>query len=307
MSWASHIIDANLNRAREGLRVLEELARFVLRDELLSNRIKAMRHQLRVTLPARDVSADPGASFRQSERSAAIHILNANASRVQEALRVLEEYSDDNTLYARLRFETYDIHQSLFLALRRGQLKGLYIIVDPNAYDVSATQVAEMVKTRNCQIVQLRDKLATKSQMLERARSLREALPADVLLVVNDHFDVALAVADGVHLGQSDFPVKEAVRIGPPHFIVGASANNVNEAKAAQDAGASYVAMGCVFGTKTKSDAKPIEISEIVRARAVLQIPLCVIGGITEQNMPLIKGTKANLYAMCRSVWRKQL
>jgi len=302
MSWASFIIDANLNRAREGLRVLEELARFVLRDDALWKCIKAMRHKLRVVIPIRNVVM-PAEAGIQSGSLRWNDILNANACRVQEALRVLEEYSGDKVLYGRLRFETYDIHQCLFLALRQMSLKGAYIIVDPNAYNVSPEQVANAVRERNSHIVQLRDKNATKQEILARARSIRAHLPPNILLIVNDHLDVALAVADGVHLGQTDFPVNEAVRISPAHFIIGASVKNTSQAKAEQDAGASYVAMGAVFPTRTKLDASSIELEEITKARAVLQIPICVIGGITDHNISLLKNSGADLYAMCRGIW----
>jgi thiamine-phosphate pyrophosphorylase len=118
------ILDANSNRAREGLRVLEEVARFILNDELLSAQLKQIRHALtaeisrlvpecRELVRARDVEGDVGAEAPLVARLDVVSILRANMARVGEALRVLEEFSSDGAGFQKLRFQTYEIEKQL--------------------------------------------------------------------------------------------------------------------------------------------------------------------------------------------------
>ncbi len=132
MKEAYRVIDANLNRAREGLRVLEEIARFILEDPDLSSRMKDMRHRLSATagilpggmdelLKARDPEGDVGAgSWAPGEktRDGMLSLATANIKRVQEAARVLEEFgkllAPDIKDFKEIRFESYRIEQELF-------------------------------------------------------------------------------------------------------------------------------------------------------------------------------------------------
>jgi len=136
-------------------------------------------------------------------------------------------------------------------------------------------------------LVQLREKTASTREFVEAAARARAATAAaGIPLIINDRVDVALAVdADGVHVGPDDLPVAAARRLLGPHKIVGASAGTVEEAVAAERAGATYLGVGSVFATSSKSDAgAPIGVTglrEIVRA---VRIPVVGIGGITAEN-----------------------
>lgn len=120
------IIDANLNRAREGLRVIEETVRFLLNDAELMERVKTVRHSLAVPLrpellAARDIQGDIGTAVEvlsESERESLAQLLTANCKRVQEALRVLEEYSKlvgiDHSPFKQGRYQAYDLEKALY-------------------------------------------------------------------------------------------------------------------------------------------------------------------------------------------------
>jgi len=155
--------------------------------------------------------------------------------------------------------------------------------------------------------IQLRDKTATARESAELARRLREeTLRAGVLLFVNDRVDVALAAgADGAHLGDEDLPLSAARRIVPPGFILGASADNLADVRAAAEAGADYVGVGPVFLTGSKPDAgEAIGVQRIARVAAGSPIPVVGIGGITAGNAGLVTAAGAAGVAAIAAVMR---
>lgn len=136
--------------------------------------------------------------------------------------------------------------------------------------------------------VELRDKEATPRELHELARELRAmARHHHALFVVNDRFDVARAAgADGVHLGPEDLSVSEVRRVVPPRFVVGYSADEPEEGERAARAGADYLGVGAVYGTRTKPDAAhesvgPHRVAEVLAAAG---LPGVGIGGITPDN-----------------------
>jgi thiamine-phosphate pyrophosphorylase len=106
------------------------------------------------------------------------------------------------------------------------------------------------------------------------------------LLIVNDRLDIAVASgADGAHLGQDDVPVKEARKMAPQNFIIGASVGNIDEALAAEQDGADYVALSPIFSTPSKSDAGPGHgLGVLADIRRSVRVPVIAIGGITPAN-----------------------
>lgn len=113
-----YLIDANINRAKEGARVLEDVARFVLHDKMLFEQARAIRHALRPKAPVRAPHKDPGGhTFKEDNvRKNVIALIHANALRVQEALRVLEETSDNQAnkqSMKALRYAAYALHQAM--------------------------------------------------------------------------------------------------------------------------------------------------------------------------------------------------
>jgi thiamine-phosphate pyrophosphorylase len=136
-------------------------------------------------------------------------------------------------------------------------------------------------------LVQLREKDLSDADLYERAIAFRDrTAKAGALLIIDDRVDIALAAdADGVHLGQSDLPMQAARRLAP-ELILGASSHNLEEALAAQASGASYVNIGPIFDTQTKSvptgTVGPRMIAEI---RPHLRIPFTCMGGIKAHNV----------------------
>jgi thiamine-phosphate pyrophosphorylase len=147
----------------------------------------------------------------------------------------------------------------------------------------SDDEVVEGLIAGGATLIQLRDKRATKREVYAKARRIREVTAAaGVLLLINDHLDVALAVdADGVHLGQDDLPVPVARRLAPD-LLIGASTHNAAEAERAEREGADVINIGPIFPTATKSTAEyaplgPDRLSEIA---ARVSVPFSVMGGI---------------------------
>ncbi len=322
------LVDANLDRLGEGLRVLEDASRFLLNDAVLSKRLKTLRHSLvknlgpleQDLLSARRVAEDVGAPTEK--RVALQHqdlpaLVMANSRRVQESLRVLEEFSrlSGGPLagkageFESIRFEVYDLEQQLVGRLLRrdkaGRLKGLYLVLDAMALkgrdevDVAAAAIRGGAKT-----IQLRDKQRSKSELLTMARRLRDLCgEKGALFIVNDHLDIALAVnADGLHLGQDDLPPAEARRILPIDMLVGCSTHSTAEAVLSQANGADYVAVGSIYPTTSKEKFKLVGLDTLRRTRSKVSVPLIAIGGVNHTNVQEVMKAGADSVAVISAV-----
>jgi thiamine-phosphate pyrophosphorylase len=168
----------------------------------------------------------------------------------------------------------------------------LYALLDPAvAGGRTLTDLAARI-AGSATLVQLRDKFGSTRMMVEEARALHEVLePAGVPLLINDRVDVALAAeADGVHIGQDDMAVPDARLLLGRTAIIGLSIKTLEEAKAAPLELLDYVAIGGVYGTTSKQDAKaPIGLDglhavvQAIRARKA-NFPICAIAGINASN-----------------------
>jgi thiamine-phosphate pyrophosphorylase len=153
-------------------------------------------------------------------------------------------------------------------------------------------------------IIQLREKEYSKRSLFQMALKFREiTAKAGILLIINDHVDIALAVdADGVHLGREDLPVAAARRIAPD-LLIGASTHSLQEAVEAQTEGADYVNIGPIFTTRTKADVGEFLGPEAISAIAPnLKVPFTVMGGITEFNIDRVLSRGARRVAMVTAV-----
>ncbi len=136
-------------------------------------------------------------------------------------------------------------------------------------------------------MVQLRDKEATRRDLYLTAVRFREMTSkAGILLIVNDHVDIAQAVdADGVHLGQDDLPPEVARQLAPD-LLIGVSTHSLDQALTAQERGADYINIGPIFATNTKEVAGELLGPEAVREiSGHVRIPFTVMGGIDETNV----------------------
>lgn len=147
--------------------------------------------------------------------------------------------------------------------------------------------------------LQLRDKAAAGAELAARYRDIRSALAAalpdaKVPFVVNDDVQAALACdADGVHVGQSDAACAEARRVLGPDKIVGVSAQTLEQALAAEAAGADYLGVGALIATPTKPDAVFVPRDELARVCAAVSIPVVGIGGLNASTLGCLRGTGA--------------
>ncbi len=153
-------------------------------------------------------------------------------------------------------------------------------------------------------LVQYREKNGPGKGMLEKARKLIVLCHKyNVPLLVNDRLDIALlSGADGVHLGQDDIPVAEARRLTGEDFLIGATAHNVEEALAAEAAGADYLGCGAVFATHTKKDTVPLGLDGLQAIRKAVRIPIVGIAGITTENHQQVLGTGADGVAVVSGI-----
>ncbi len=176
------------------------------------------------------------------------------------------------------------------------KIGGLYVLIDPAACGGrSPVDVARAALAGGASMLQWRDKARDKGEQLPDLRAVyRLCIEHDAILVVNDHADLALVLDDasaprgllGVHVGQKDLPLTGVRRIVPRDFVVGVSTNNPDEALQAERDGASYVAVGDIFGTTAKEGtrrASPERLAEV--KRAVGSVPVIGIGGINRGNL----------------------
>lgn len=164
----------------------------------------------------------------------------------------------------------------------------LYLVTDRSLSMGRATaEVVRAAVAGGVTCVQLREKACGTREFLDEARAVKVVLQGTgVPLIINDRVDVALAVgAEGVHLGQQDMVMGDARRLGPPGWIIGVSAESVEDAVRAEGEGADYVGVSPVFATPTKADhAAPLGLDGLRRMRAAVKLPLVAIGGIHAGN-----------------------
>jgi thiamine-phosphate pyrophosphorylase len=322
----SRILDASVNRAREGLRVVEDYVRFVLDDPSLTKRLKEIRHRLaeaergldaNLLLHARDTSGDVGThimtrseQLRENPRS----VLAANFKRIAEALRSLEEYSKLVDVWIAGRFEVlrYDIYvvEKLIMtmvAAHRGLGDARLMVLAgglPTLGDL--TWIVEEALAGGADVIQLREKGLSDRELLRRSREVRVLTArARVPLIVNDRVDLALlARSDGVHLGQEDLPVRDARRIMGTAAHVGVSTHDRQQLADAILAGASYLGVGPVFPSPTKEFSEP-ELAGLAFVRFAAEttsLPWFAIGGINEENLERVLEAGATRVAVSGAV-----
>lgn len=145
-------------------------------------------------------------------------------------------------------------------------------------------------------LVQYRAKTASSAEMYAEALQLKALCDSfNVPLIINDRLDIAMAVGvAGVHLGQDDLPCAAARRILGEDYIIGVSAHNPAEAKAALQSGADYLGCGAVFGTATKADVKKLGTDGLAAICKAKGLPVVGIGGVTADNYREVRAAGAD-------------
>lgn len=315
------ILDAAINRAGEGIRVVEDYARMVLDDAHLSRQLKQLRHDLTQAvssldpverISARDTAGDVGTVIQtktEYERAAVDSVGNrpqesdktkpisggmvqANFARAQQAIRTIEEFSKtlDPDLAKRveqIRYRTYTLEKAvltLVVSLQNLADANLYVLIDASGNVESL--VGQLVQA-DVDIIQLRDKTLTDRQLVETGRTLVGLTRGTrTRIIMNDRADLAVATnADGVHLGQDDLNVSDARRMVGAAKLIGVSTHSMQQARQAVLDGANYIGVGPVFRSKTKKFESHVGLELLRNVANEVKLPSFAIGGIDERNI----------------------
>ncbi len=310
-----YIIDININRFKEGARVLEDIARFVIGDFSLFTAIKDLKHSVNIfssSLNHRLITTKNigGSDFiEHSCRDNIFDLVNANAKRMQESARVLEELvCEQRHHFKTIRFQSYELHSKLLSELKLfynvQKLSGLYVICDGDHHDIH--YMASIINESSVTICQLRMKNSQKNTIAKSTEKFRSLLNSDKLLIINDHLDIALAVADGVHLGQNDIPLYLTKKIASNNFIIGITCHNNFELIEALRYSPSYISIGCIFKTTTKKDiiyTSLEDLNNLLNNSQISGLPISVIGGINQNNINELINKKIRMYAISSAIW----
>jgi thiamine-phosphate pyrophosphorylase len=320
------IIDANANRAREALRVMEDAARFILDHAALSEACKQLRHDLAAALDQvtglelhRDTPGDVGtviATDREARRTDVAHVVTAAGKRLSEALRTIEEFAKTLPPPAaelagtieRLRYRGYDIEHRLHLAFAstRARQWRLCVLLTRSLCTVHTWEaVLDACIDAGADCIQVREKQMDAGPLLDHCREVvGRCRPHGIAVVVNDRPDVALlSGADGVHLGQTDLPCEAARRLVGRQLLIGVSTACLDHARAAVDHGADYVGLGPMFPTSTKHKdviVGPEYLRTFVQAYPAM--PHLAIAGVTPANVGTLVAAGARGVAVSSAV-----
>lgn len=304
------VLDANLNRAGEGLRVLEEYARFVLDNPLLTDQWKQVRHELATfwrgddlqqLLGARNVLGDVGTQITADDeyrRQDARAVADASQKRVEQSLRCLEEYAKPiwpqlAPRLERLRYTTYSVGRAMQLAQQtddRLASANVYALIGTGDLKSTVSHCQALLQA-GVRMLQLREKRLDDRQLLEVARELvAMTRPAQAMLIINDRPDIArLSGADGVHLGQEDLPITEVRSLLHGDAMIGVSTHNIEQAREAVLQGANYIGCGPTFASPTKTFTEFAGPEFLRQVAAEIRLPAYAIGGITGENVETVR------------------
>lgn len=312
MDGLERMLDANINRVSEGLRVLEDIARFSLCNELLTKKLKTVRHFTRKSIAGaalnlieyRDSEGDigPGVSegMEVENKRNLRELTAANFKRVQEAFRTVEEglrvlgENDLSRDYEKNRYLTYSMEKefmsNLEAFLKKDILKeGIYCLTsEEHSMGRDNIEVVSTMLKAGIKLVQYREKDKPMLVKYRQCIKIREmTAEAGASLVINDHIDLAKSVcADGVHLGQDDMPLAAARQLAGNTMAIGVSTHSPEQAQRAVEDGADYIGVGPIYKTYTKKDVcDPVGLEYLDYVAENLKIPFVAIGGIKLHNL----------------------
>jgi thiamine-phosphate pyrophosphorylase len=301
------ILDAAGNRAREGLRVVEDFVRFVLDDRHLTELCKQLRHDLTAALSqiatdsrmaARETQEDVGTVLTtpsEQRRDNVASVVRANFARLQESLRSLEEFgklanAGLSESFKQLRYRVYTLERAVDITSGSIEVLAaakLYVLFDGRGSPEEFERLVVSLIDAGVQAIQLRDKQLTDRELLARARLLRALTwETPTLCIINDRPDLAaLAGADGVHVGQEEISVKDARRIVGTAALVGVSTHSIEQARQAVLDGANYIGVGPTFPSATKQFEQFPGVELLRTVAAEIRLPAFAIGGINRENL----------------------
>ena len=319
------LIDANLDRAREGLRVLEDWCRYSDLDiKDLIKTLKNWRHSLglhhhNIYRQARCTIKDQGLGLShsaQAKRDTPEQIIIANASRVQEALRVLEEFSRNTNPSlakdaAEIRYGLYQLEIDLINKMnsftRRKKLQDCYLYLITSDNNNLKGIILEALKS-GIQMVQYRCKEGSDNKKIKEATEIAKICQKfNSLFIINDRVDIAIATqADGVHLGQDDMPTAIARNLLGKDRLIGRSTHSVQQVLQAEIEGCDYIGAGPIYTTKTKPISKLVGPSYLIDAYKNTNLPCFAIGGINSLNIKEVRSTGVKRVAICDAIMNSE-
>ncbi len=314
------ILDAAINRASEGLRVVEDYLRMDLADAHLAKTLKQLRHDLTEStrsvdpqkrMAARDSVDDVGRTIETTAEyqrdtvasgPAAQSVVQPNLARAQQALRTIEEFSKTLDLkiarsIEQLRYRVYTAEKAILttsVSLKHLGDARLYVLIDAlggssqeaEPFSKLKQKVKNLVEAK-VDVIQLRDKTLTDRELVEAGRAVvAETRLSDTKFIMNDRVDLAMASnADGVHLGQDELQISDARRIVGAARLIGVSTHSIEQARKAVLGGANYIGVGPVFPSSTKSFDAHVGLDLVSAVAQEIQLPAFAIGGITLDNV----------------------
>lgn len=331
------IIDANLNRLREGIRVIEEFTRYEPALNAIFNAIRKVRRDcgeiessLRARLQpelalSRKIHLDAGAietrgnKLRTSNLTA---LIPPNFKRAQESARNLEEYlkfigeTEESATFRRIRFRLYEIEEKLNHAIESGRrselnrqrlygsLKNLpicLILSEENTRFLKPLDLAGRFYRHGGRLLQIRLKNRSAKECARLTFELKGRFP-QMVVIINDRADIAISAgADGVHLGDEDLSIS-AVRQLSEKLIVGKTVRNLSSARLAIREGADYLGVGSIFKSPTKPSAKVVGIDTLKKISSYFDKPVLAIGGIDLHNFAEVLSAGASALSVISAV-----
>lgn len=318
------VIDANINRVSEGIRVLEDFYRFVLDDRAISKELRDLRHLVRKTYSSKnlikyrdskkDVGKETSKESKLDNKTTTEELVVANFKRVQEGLRSIEEslkiigLYEEAKEYEVMRFKSYDLEKKIYIKRKFIETDIYGITGEEFGNGRNSVEIARELVKAGVKVIQYREKNKSKLEKYRDCYAIRKLTEMeDVVFIVNDDVDIALSVgADGIHIGQQDMPIS-MVRDMVGTMLIGVSTHKPEQAIKAQEEGADYIGVGPIFSTNTKQNIEASEGLKYVKwVSENIEIPQVNIGGIKEENVLEVKQNGGKCFAMISEIINKE-
>ena len=322
-------IDTNVNRAYEGLRVLEDMTRFDYNSKSVSEGLRILKDKIRNSImehlsdcllqrdSVNDIIFSASQEHGADRKKSALQLLEENFKRVQEALKSIEETLkvvnryELSKVYEGYRFTAYNLEKEFyglyFRTFKKEKLDTDLYCLTAEEYSLgrSNIEVVKAMLSAGIKIIQYREKEKKMLHKYNECVKIRElTYDAGTTFVVNDDLDLAMMVgADGVHIGQDDLPLEKVRELVGEEMIIGVSTHSPQQAQDAISKGADYIGVGPIFSTGTKKDVcDPVGFEYLDYAVKNVNIPFVAIGGIKEHNITEIKARGVKMIAMVTEI-----
>ncbi len=334
-SLAAHrLLDANLNRAFEALRTLEDVARF--QDQAaFQSKYKILRHQLRAATQdwnheqlyaSRDAGHDVGRETKtnaESSRSGGLGEISAAASqRIQQSLRCLEEvskfiYSNSASAIEAVRYQVYDLNAQMLLSQKRDLVflkqARLFVLAHCQLPMKAFVQRVSELSHAGVDLIQIRDKQLDAQELIRYTQLAIEAVDEkQTRVIVNDRADILqCTTAFGLHVGQTDLSVAQSRSLIRPTSILGLSTHDSDQVRDAIAVGVDYIGCGPTFPSSTKNFSSLAGLPFLREAFTLLQdagssMPAFAIGGIDLARLKPILETGVKRVAVSKAIWEAE-